>query len=181
MRSISLAVLSLFLACCSTVPNVSPPPIAVPSGLTENDVELAVLMAVADRPAPATLTPGQQITDNVLSAVIGRYDSVRAPRQYWYFEAREPSVVYAGFQSGQVYMRVAVRYDARYVTMTIVESRNLKQDESSIHKGAFAYLQQLEGRVRRALGSIARRNLGGAQLPNQLPNTGARWRGALAG
>jgi hypothetical protein len=118
-------------------------------------------MAVADRPAPKTLTPGQQITDNVLSAVIGGYDSVSTPRQYWYFEAREPRTVYAGYQNRQVYMRVAVRYDASNVTMTIVESRNLKQDENSIHKTAFAYLQTLEGRVRRTLGIIARRNLGG--------------------
>jgi len=43
------ASLLMCLVACSTVRNVSPPPIAVPNKLTENDVELAILMAIADR------------------------------------------------------------------------------------------------------------------------------------
>jgi hypothetical protein len=63
---------SLFicLVACSTVRNVSPPPISVPSKLTENDVELAILMAIADRVAPPKLAPGEKVTDSVLSVVI---------------------------------------------------------------------------------------------------------------
>lgn len=172
MRNTGLAILSLFLASCMTIPNVSPPPIEVPHGLNENDVELAVVMAVAARPAPPNLTPGQQITDNVLSTVIRaridpRYRGVGERGPMWYFEDRGPRVVYAGFQYRELYMRVAVRYDASKVTMTIVESRNLKQDESSIHKRAFAYLQGFENRVRRALGDLASRNLGADQLPEK--------------
>ena len=54
-------------------------------------------------------------------------------------------------------MRVAVRYDAHNVTMEIVNSQGLKQTADRIHKRAFAWLQQFERRVRRALGTLASR------------------------
>ena len=151
---------SLFicLVACTTVQNVSPPPISVPSKLTENDVELAILMAIADRAAPPKLAPGEKVTDNVLSSVIDpASNTARRQKEAWYFEDRQPGVVYAGFQERRFYMRVAVRYNAHNVTMEILDSRGLKQSEDRIHKRAFVWLQQLEQRVRRALGTLASR------------------------
>jgi hypothetical protein len=146
------------LAACSTVQNVSPPPISVPSKLTEDDVELAILMAIADRTGQPKLAPGEKVTDSVLSAVVDPVNNTaRRQKELWYFEDREPRTVYAGFQDRRFYMRVAVRYDARKVTMEIVDSRGLKQSEDRIHKRAFVWLQQLEQRVRRALGTLASR------------------------
>jgi len=152
------ASLLMCLVACSTVQNVSPPPISVPSKLTQNDVELAILMAIADRTAPPKLAPGEKVTDGVLSAVIDpASNTARRQKESWYFEDRQPGKVYAGFQDRRFYMRVAVRYDARNVTMEIVDSRGLKQSEDRIHKRAFVWLQQLEQRVRRALGTLTSR------------------------
>ena len=146
------------LVACTTVRNVSPPPIAVPARLTENDVELAILMAIADRVIPPKLAPGEKVTDNLLSVVIEpASNSGRRQKESWYFEDRQPGLVYAGFQDRQFYMRVAVRYDANNVTMEIVDSRVLKQSEDRIHRRAFVWLGQLEQRVRRALGTLATR------------------------
>jgi len=163
-RRILAAIAVLALAGCATVPNVSPPPIPVPSGLAESDVELAVLLAVADPPEPPELTPGQQITDNVLSAIVGGYDSLSRPRQPWYFEAREAGAIFAGYQRGRYYMRVEVEFDTESVSLSIVDSRNLDQTEIRIHEGAFSRLQTLENRIRRALGKISRRNTYGGDL-----------------
>jgi hypothetical protein len=58
-----------------------------------------------------------------------------------------------------------VRHDAQQVTMAIVDSHNLKQDEHSIHRKAFVYLQHLGTRVRRALGTLARRHVEGLASP----------------
>ena len=129
---------------------------AVPNKLTENDVELAILMAIADRAVSPKLTPGEKVTDSFLSAVKDPA-SARRQKESWYFEDREPRIVYAGFQDRQFYMRVAVHYDARNVTMEIIDSRGLKQSEDKIHKRAFVWLRQLEQRVRRALGTLASR------------------------
>jgi hypothetical protein len=152
------ASLLMCLVACSTVRNVSPPPIAVPNKLTENDVELAILLAIADRAVSPKLTPGEKVTDSLLSAVNDpASNSARRQKESWYFEDRQPRIVYAGFQDRQFYMRVAVRYDARNVNMEIVDSRGLKQSEDKIHKRAFVWLRQLEQRVRRALGTLASR------------------------
>jgi hypothetical protein len=156
-----LLVTSFFicLAACSTVRNVTPPPVSVPSKLTENDVELAILMAIADRTSPPKLAPGAKVTDSVLSAVIAApaNNTGRRQRDPWFFEDRLPGIVYAGFEERRFYMRVAVHYDAHNVTMEIVDSRGLKQSEDRIHKRAFIWLQQLEQRVRHALGTLASR------------------------
>src|SRR5262249_23846679 len=122
-----VSFLSSFVAC-TTVRNVSPPPIAVPSRLTENDVQLPILMPIADRTIPPRIDPGEKVTDNFLSVVIEpANNSGRRQKESWYFEDRQPGLVYAGFQDRQFYMWVAVRYDANNVTMEIVDSRVLKQ------------------------------------------------------
>jgi hypothetical protein len=161
MRYKFLAVsLVMCLVACSTVRNVSPPPISVSSKLTENNVELAILMAIGDRTAPPKLAPGEKVTDSVLSGVIdSASNNARRQKESWYFEDREPRTVYAGFQDRRFYMRVAVRYDTRNITMEIVDSRGLKQSGDRIHKRAFVWLQQLEQRVRRSLGTLAGRGV----------------------
>ena len=163
-RCVLGTVIALGFLSCTTVPNVSPPPIQVPAGLAASDVELAILIAVADPPEPPDLNPGQQITVNVLNAIVGTQHSADRHRQPWFFEAREVGAVIAGFQRGQFYMRVKVRFDEREITLTIVESRNLSQTGDLIHRGAFSRLQTLENRIRRALGEIVHRNTYGGNL-----------------
>jgi hypothetical protein len=129
-------------------------------------------MAVADRAVPPTVSPGQPITNNTLSDIVA-INVVMAPShnrgsrssQEWYFEDRDPQTVYAGFQHRKFYMRVAVRHDAQQVTMAIVDSHNLKQDEHSIHTKAFVYLQHLGTQVQRTLGTLARRHVDGLASP----------------
>lgn len=133
-------------------------PFPDPSGLAESDVEFAILLAVADPPNPPELSPGQQITDSVLAAVLGSYDGIANPREPWYFESRELGATIAGFQEGHYYMRVVVAFNTAEVTLSIVDSRNLRQTQTRIHKGAFLRLQTPENRIRRALGKISRRN-----------------------
>jgi len=158
--------LVLSLAACKSVPNVPPPPIEVPAGLAANDVEFAILLAIADPPNPPALSPGQRITDHALNAILWTYDSVQKPRnEPWYFEGREDGVVLAGFQHRELYMRVRVTYDTHQVSLAIVESRNFDQTETRIHRGAPARLQTLENRIRRALGRVARRNYYGGPVP----------------
>jgi hypothetical protein len=115
-------------------------------------------MGIADSAVPPKLAPREKVTDSVLREVIdpGK-NSARRQKESWYFEDRQPGIVYAGFQERRFYMRVAVRYDAHNVTMEIVDSQGLKQSADRIHKRAFVWLRQLEQRVRRALGALASR------------------------
>ncbi len=139
---------------------MSPPSISVPKGLSANDVELALVLAVTYRAPPPTLSPGQQITDNVLGAVLGPdYESVGSPKRPWYFEGRDIREVFVGYQNRAYYMRVRADYDDEFVTLSIEDSRHLSQTETHIHKRAFAFLQQLESAIRRTMGSLACRGL----------------------
>lgn len=148
-----VALLVALLVGCTSVPNRPTAPIPVPSGLTENQIQLAILMAITENPPP-DISPGVQITDSVLSAVVGGYRSLN-DRRSWYFEDRQPGIVYTGYQRRNWYMRVAVRYDTQAVTLFIEDSRNLNQSGDRIHKTAIAELQSLENRLRRTLGLVA--------------------------
>lgn len=151
-----ISALVVLVAACSTVPNVPTTPISVPAGLTQNQVQLAILTAITER-APPNVPAGVEITDSVLSAVVTGYHSLN-DRRTWYFEDRRPGVIYAGYQRRDWYMRVAVRYDASAITLFIEDSRNLSQSGDRIHKTAIAELQSLENRLRRTLGQMAQAN-----------------------
>lgn len=144
-----VALLGAFVVGCTTVPNRPTAPIPVPYGLTENQVQIAILSAM-DQPSPK-LSQGAEITDRALSVALPGYGD----RRNWYFEDRRPGIIYAGYQRRNWYMRVAVRYDTRVVTLFIEESRNLKQSGNKIHKTAIAELHTLEDRLRRSLGQMA--------------------------
>ncbi len=158
MRIKLLVTSFLLLIGCTTVQNISPPPIAVPAGLTENDVKLAILMAIANRSVPPKLAHGEVVTDGVVKALFQQNADPRR-RDSWHLEGMESSVIYAGYENRERSMNVAVRYDERTVTMEILDSRRLKQSDDRIHKRAFALLKPLEHRVQAALRTIARRDV----------------------
>lgn len=164
--------LQIILACwvisitgCVTVPNVSPPPIVVPKGLASADIEKAIVASVPGNPTAKNLSPGQEVTDTVLSSIpVGgfgaNYSGARTRNASggngWFFEGRDTNVVFVGFQHREYYIRVAAQYDTTNITLKILESRNLKQSEDRIHRTAILWLSSLEGRIRYNLGVLAR-------------------------
>lgn len=161
---IILACWAISLASCVTVPNVSPPPIVVPKGLATADIEKAIVASVPGSPTATNLSPGQQMTDTVLSSIpVGgfgaNYGGARTRNASggngWFFEGRDTNVVFIGFQHREFYIRVAAQYDTTNITLKILESRNLKQSEDRIHRTAIVWLSSLEGRIRYNLGALA--------------------------
>ena len=65
------AILILPIAGCRTAPIPPPTPYPVPPGLTEAEVELAILAAVSQRPErPGEVPAGIYVTDNMLAAYL---------------------------------------------------------------------------------------------------------------
>jgi hypothetical protein len=147
------------------VVNDSPPPINLRYGLGVEDVELAILLAIADPPEPPTLTPGQEITDELLSKILGGRRGARRAGNPWSFESREPEHIFAAYERGNVYMRVAIRFDDQLVMLRIVASRNLGQSGNRINDEAFTLLAELDRRIRRTVLVVAQRNRYGAPIP----------------
>ena len=145
--------------------NTSPQPIGVLYRLAPSDVELAILLAIADPPRVPALAPGQPITDDVLPAVLGGAPSARRADHAWSFVRREPGLIFAAYERGKVHMLVAVRFDEQLVMLRIVESRNLGQTEDRIRPEAFSYLEEIETRLRRNIEAVAQRNWYGTPVP----------------
>lgn len=152
---LAFSVLTLTLAC-KTVLIEERASIGVPPGLNANDVEIAVLYELASQNIPSDLTPGERIANNAMKALfLFRYQNVSDRRPGWYPESAEPGVVHAGFEKGQYYLRVAIEYSDSAIRIRLIESKNLAQTDRRIHKSAVRWIDQLEMRVRRALGQMA--------------------------
>lgn len=150
------AVAMAVLGGCYTAKIPVRPAVSVPPLLSEPDVELIILFDLANQPLPPEFTNGERIADNALQAAFGwRYQTAQPPRAVWFPESVEPGVIYAGYERRNHYLRAAIRYTQSSVSISIVESRNLYQSGDRIHKNAIAWVDQLEGRVRRALGAAA--------------------------
>jgi len=152
---LALAVLALVLGC-KTITNEQRAAISVPAGLNANDVQTAILYDLANQNLPTDLQPGEQIADNAMKAIfLYRYQSASGRKPGWYPEAVEPGIVFAGFEKGSHYLRVAVEYTDSAVQIRLIESRNLSQSDNRIHKAAITWIDQLEIRIGRALGQMA--------------------------
>jgi hypothetical protein len=145
--------------------NTSPPPIDLRYGLEVEDVELAILLAIADPLEPPALKPEQEITDELLQEILCERRGIRRAGNPWSFEGREPGLLFASYERGSVYMRVAIRFDDRLVMLRIVASRNLGQSGDRIRNEAFTLLAELDRRIRRTVLLVAQRNEYGAPIP----------------
>ena len=166
MRKLGLVVVAFaFTLGCKTVPIEQRASIAVPAGLNANDVEVVVLYELANQNVPANLKPGERIANNAMKALFFPfYQSVSDRKAGWYPESIEQGVVYAGFEKGRYYLRVAIEYTDSVVQTRLIESKNLSQTGWRIHKSAVVWIDQLEMRIRRALGQMtAIRALGGRE------------------
>ena len=161
-----MVVLSLTLGCKSSKLALikQRTSIAVPAGLNANDVEVVVLYELADKRVPVDLNPGERIADNAMKALfLFRYRRVSEREQSpWYPESVEKGVIYAGYERGSHYLRVAIEYTDDAVKIRFVESRGVSRVDNRIHRNAVIWIDQLEVRIRRALGKMAAtRALGG--------------------
>lgn len=132
------------------------PPLPVPPNLSQSDVEVVILFDLANQPLPTEFSHGERIADNALKAVLGwRYHSAAPNTSMWFPESVESGVIYAGYQVRTHYLRAAIQYNAQTVTTRIVDSKNLNQKNGRIHPNAFVWMDQLETRIRRALGNAS--------------------------
>jgi hypothetical protein len=145
--------------------NTSPPPIGVRYRLATSDVELAVLLAIANPAQVPALEPGQEITADVLPAVLGGFPQTRRAEYPWSFLKREPGLIHAVYDRGELHMLVAIMFDEQLVMLRIVDSRNFGQIGDRIHPDAFTHLIELENRIRHNIEAVAQRNWYGTPVP----------------
>ncbi|MBW2286441.1 MAG: hypothetical protein JRG90_01325 [Deltaproteobacteria bacterium] len=148
--------------------NTSLQPIDVRYGIHARDIELAILLAIAAPERTPALAPGQKISDDLLTKIVGDPPGVRRAGNPWAFASRKPGLVFAEYEREQTWMRVAVKYDTQMVLLRIVESRGLGQDGDRIQARALTHLAELDGRIRQTVVKVAQRNRYGTPFPAKL-------------
>lgn len=152
-----LLILAVLPGCRTTaIPTFDPLP--VPAGLTLDQVEVAILAALANTPVPRELSDGAAIADRAMAAFFGplRYQSVQASHnQEWYPESRQPGTIVAGLNVRSHYLQVRLDLSVTSIRTSITGSRGLKQSETQIHTNALEWVHRLEDRIRRSLGIMS--------------------------
>jgi hypothetical protein len=147
----------IILAGCRTRPLAELQPVQVPAGLTQEQVELAILMALTDRYRPPDYPPDHRLTDaevsNLLPAVAARdpYYDPRGLSPLWRYSARGPNSVEATYRQDQHFLVVDLLYDTRQITPRVVDSRYLRQTDERIHKAVFVWIKELTDGIESAM------------------------------
>lgn len=147
-KIISIILISIPIMACNTTRNVSPPPTPVPSEMTESEIEHVLISCLGSPSDQEKVSPGMHLANEILHYRFGG-DFIK--KRYWNYEGRDEGEVFAGFNNRKYYMRVRMAYDTENVRFYIVDSRNLRQTETSIHKTALRWLGGLESGIRSCL------------------------------
>jgi hypothetical protein len=155
LRAVAALVVAALLVACKSVPIPVFETIAVPAGLSSQQVELAILAGIVNKPPPKDIDPARTYTDAEFQKIIWD-DYLRDARgRSWFPESRAPGVIYAAVDTRGHYLRVALRFDQTSISTEIVESRNLLQEEGQIHKRALSWIENLHDHIKRELTRLA--------------------------
>jgi hypothetical protein len=155
VRSVAAVVVASLLLACRTAPIPAFEPIAVPAGLSLQQVELAILAGITNKSLPRDTDPARTYTDAEFQKLIWDDYLRDAPGRSWFPVSRAPGVVYAAVDTRGHYLRVALQFDRTSIRTEIVESRNLLQEDGRIHKRALSWIENLHAHIRRELTRIA--------------------------
>jgi len=155
----SAAVLTLIFTCflqtaCRTAPIPDFGPLAVPSGLSLQQVELAILSGILNRPPPPDFDPRETLSEEEFHALVWKHYLSQARGRSWFPESLEPGVIRASVDARGHYLRVALFYDRVSIQTRIEESRELRQSETRIHGRAIKWINRLHEHIKRELGRM---------------------------
>lgn len=171
-RTLLFALLSLALAIddgfgCATTAIESRRPLPVPPGLSDQDEQSAILLALGEpRPAGA-----------------GGPEANRAavPQASWFPGSVAPGIVVASFQDRSHHLQLTTSYDAVHVSTKITASKNLSASSTRIRDAAFMWTDQLHSAIRQGVGQLAVRKARDAQRRRRRSAARPGWRKGVAG
>jgi len=149
-RVAAFGAVLVVLIGCNTVPVAARPPLSVPPGLTEAEVESAIMQSVfgVSPEAPAR-------ADSYGDPSSAQPEYVQGRRSEWVFESRKPGVITASVSPRSHYLRVDIVYDAQTVEVVIADANNMKYSGSRIHGKAIQWIGNLENIIRSGLNLAA--------------------------
>jgi len=150
-----LALALLLIAGCRTVAIPEPYVISLPEKMTAQQAEVAAIAGILNSPPPKEFDPTKTLSDEEFESLIWRDFVSVANGRSWFLESRQGNRLHAAVDTRGLYLRALVEIHPESIRISIVESRNLSQSESRIHKRAIKWLQNLEAHIRREVGRMA--------------------------
>jgi hypothetical protein len=152
-----LTAITGFIWGCSTTDIPTPATIPIPSGLSEQGVEIAILSAMVVRPPPPVFDPREAMPKEQYEQLVWNYYVTTPTSGGWVIESRDPGAVTGIIKRSGYHLRVVVRHDERAARVSIVDSSGLDQESGSIHENAAEWILKLEARIRSELQQMERK------------------------
>ncbi len=159
MQSQSAIVSSLLALAlgCASLATYEPARIPIPSGLSAEDAQLSILLAIAAAPedGPPSLVPNATDARGIL--VAQALDGIRRSAHSshpWFVEDQGPTWVRAGVNVRTHYLSVRYEVGPDTISERIVRSANLEQSGNRIHGNAILWLEDLRARIRRNISIV---------------------------
>ena len=150
-----ILVLALSASACRTAAIPAFEPIRVPPGLTSQQVELAIIAGILNKPPPPNYDPTQPLSDEDFQHLLWEHFLRDARGRSWFPDSIDPGVVYASVNTRGYSLRVALEFNQSTIETRIISSENLSQSESRIHKRALQWITRLHDHIRRELGRLS--------------------------
>jgi hypothetical protein len=150
-----LLIASAVQTACRTAPIPDFAPLTVPSGLSIQQIELAIFSGILNRPPPPEFDPSEALSDEEFQALLWKHYLSEARGRSWFPESHEPGVIRASVTTRGHYLRVALSYDRVSIRTRIEESRELLQSDTRIHGRAIKWINRLHEHIRRELKRMA--------------------------
>jgi len=154
-RVLVMASLLLLASACRTVPIPHPTVIEVQPGLSPQNIEVAILAAITNRPPPPDYSPSRSLSDADFERFVWKAFLQRAHTRSWSVEGRKPGQIIAAVTARRHYLELGIHFDSSTITLTLLRSENLQQTETSIHRKVPLWILRLEQRIRRELGRLS--------------------------
>ena len=154
-RSILLIGFIMVVVGCRTVPFPEPYLIDVPAGMTQRQLEVAIVAGILNSHPPVDYDPMADVSDEEFHALLWQRFVGTARSRSWFPESREGDTIYASVDTRGLYLRAAIERGPGHIRVSISESRNLSEGDGRIHKRAVVWLRNLEAHIRREVGRMA--------------------------
>jgi len=154
-RSIVLIACIVLVFGCRTVPFPEPYIIDVPVGMTQRQLEVAIVAGILNSHPPVDYDPMAKISEEEFHALLWQRFVGTARTRSWFPESREGDTIYASVDTRGLYLRAAIERRPDQIRVSISESRNLSEGDGRIHKRAVVWLRNLEAHIRREVGRMA--------------------------
>ncbi len=154
MKRLLTALFLLLLTACISRPIETSRNVLIPTGMTQEQIEVAIIAAISSDYIAARLLSDLLGDAPSLPTVSSRYRVDRSQQvNYWYFAGEVDGAILADYRRGSMFLRVKIIPSGKHLEIRIIDSRNVRRDleTGTIHKNVYGWINRLEENLTQSL------------------------------